>query len=373
MRTRTHSGTEYEVSEAHPAAELFGWLPDEDIARMAEDIKANGQKFAIRRLPDGRVFDGRNRELACRVAGVDPQYKDEDASERDVIAFVQSANLMRRSETASQRAAIGAELYQMSHAAMEKAERDYEAGLGPKPTEKPLSQTWVAERMGVSQRIVSGAAKVLTTSPELHQRVKEGGIDVATAEKVADLPAEVRELVAAADDPKAAAHEALEDAYEELFRDAADEEEETQPAPRPEPERVSEAELAPLRTKRLPKHFVPGNHSDPDHPYAPVLNALTQLVKATNKALAECQTGALQANLVEMRKVKLPAFPWVVFLGGRIENGVEVPTKVKFTGLHLFRSLVRKSGGKRGKLNTAALMKFVREAAGESAELMAGR
>lgn len=59
--------------EVHPAAELFPMLDEAALARLAEDIKANGQRVPVILTADGKVLDGRNRLLACERAGVTPR------------------------------------------------------------------------------------------------------------------------------------------------------------------------------------------------------------------------------------------------------------------------------------------------------------
>lgn len=352
-RTRIHKGTAYPVSDAHPAAEAFPWVPEDELQAMADDIREHGQKIAIRRLPDGRVFDGRNRELACRIAGVEPQYRDEEFTEEEVLAFVRSTNLHRRDLDKSQRAAVAAELHKL-------------AGV-PQYEAAPI--------VHVSERLVNGAVKVLNASPALHAQVKSGQLPVTTAQKVAALDPEVRELVAASADPRAAAREALEEAFEELTGDADDdaplavEPEENPAALRDLGADVTEADIAALKTKRLPKWMKPGNNSDPDHPYAELLNALTNLNRVLKKTILNDETGVLKDNLIEMRHVKLPPLPWLRFTSGKVENGVQVAEpEMRLVWSYLLRSLVRKSGKRNGRMSLAGLMKFTRETLEKSVE-----
>jgi ParB-like chromosome segregation protein Spo0J len=172
-RTRTHRGVEYPVSDAHPAAECFPWLPEDRLQELADSITAHGGLiYKVRRLPDGRVYDGRNRELACRVAGVEPEYADSEMTDDEVIKFVRHANLARRDLTPSQRAAAAAEL-----AALEG---------GP-------SHGAVAEQFGVGVRTVSAAAAVLKADKPLFEAVKAGAVAASLAEAaVKGLPAPVR-------------------------------------------------------------------------------------------------------------------------------------------------------------------------------------
>jgi ParB-like chromosome segregation protein Spo0J len=71
-------------------------MDEDELSALADDIRARGQCEPIRRLPDSRIVDGRNRELACLIAGVEPQYEPVQLTERAIPAFVDSANLHRR-------------------------------------------------------------------------------------------------------------------------------------------------------------------------------------------------------------------------------------------------------------------------------------
>lgn len=207
QRTRTHKGVEYQVSEAHPAADAFPWLGEDELQELADDIREHRQEYKVVRLHDERVIDGRNRELACRIADVEPQYRTEDMTEDEVIDFVISANVHRRNLSASQRAMAAAELANM------KQGRPAKTGTGaPFPTdhkENKHSVADAAQKLDVSERSVKSAKKVKDKAPELTDAVKSGELDVKTAAAVADLPRRERKKVAESDDPKAAAKKAL--------------------------------------------------------------------------------------------------------------------------------------------------------------------
>lgn len=88
--------------EAHPVADLFPLLPADELAALAEDIKANGQREPIW-LHDGKIVDGRNRYAACRQAGVEPQFREWDGN-GSLVGFVVSLNLHRRHLSATRHA-----------------------------------------------------------------------------------------------------------------------------------------------------------------------------------------------------------------------------------------------------------------------------
>jgi hypothetical protein len=88
--------------EAHPAADAFPMLDDDEINALAVDIVRNGLLEPVVLAPDGRVIDGRNRLAACRLVHVEPQYV---TYEGDPWTYSRSANLWRRNMTTGQRAA----------------------------------------------------------------------------------------------------------------------------------------------------------------------------------------------------------------------------------------------------------------------------
>lgn len=91
--------------EAHPDAAIFPMMSAEEIADLAEDIKANGLKHPIvLGVLDGTevIIDGRNRQEACEIAEVEPRF--EKLNGQDVQAFIISQNLKRRHLNTGQRA-----------------------------------------------------------------------------------------------------------------------------------------------------------------------------------------------------------------------------------------------------------------------------
>ena len=95
-----------------PAADVFPMMAKDELAELAADIKANGQREAIvlAKIPDKddpkrlfKLVDGRNRRAACKLAGVEPSFRFLDDDE-DPTAYVISANIHRRHMTKGQRA-----------------------------------------------------------------------------------------------------------------------------------------------------------------------------------------------------------------------------------------------------------------------------
>lgn len=88
---------------AHPFAEAFPMLPDDELAELADDIKTNGLRHPVVLYRD-QILDGRNRLAACTLAGVEPEFVTFDGTDEEARALVRSENWARRSITKSQRA-----------------------------------------------------------------------------------------------------------------------------------------------------------------------------------------------------------------------------------------------------------------------------
>ena len=53
-----------EIVGAHPYADRFPMLPEDELQRLAEDIRENGQRSPIMVSLDGLILDGKNRLAA---------------------------------------------------------------------------------------------------------------------------------------------------------------------------------------------------------------------------------------------------------------------------------------------------------------------
>lgn len=108
---------------AHPAADMFPLMTEDEFAALAEDIKEHGQQEPIILLmQEGgtkRLLDGRNRYLACKAAGVEPKFIIK--FDIDPWTYVVSKNLRRRHLTREQRDAVIAKLREQGHTIREIA------------------------------------------------------------------------------------------------------------------------------------------------------------------------------------------------------------------------------------------------------------
>jgi ParB-like chromosome segregation protein Spo0J len=97
--------------KVHPAADLFPMMGETELAELAADIAASGQREPIAITPKDEVLDGRNRLAACKIAKVTPITKLVETD--DPVAYVVSLNVKRRNLTVGQRAIAAAESWPM--------------------------------------------------------------------------------------------------------------------------------------------------------------------------------------------------------------------------------------------------------------------
>ncbi|MGC2409993.1 MAG: hypothetical protein WA441_08385 [Methyloceanibacter sp.] len=91
--------------KAHPGADLFPMMSDEELEVLGRDIKANGLRSTIVIAPNGLLLDGRNRLEAMERAGVALQtWHTRAYGSGDPVAYIISANIHRRHLTKQQQA-----------------------------------------------------------------------------------------------------------------------------------------------------------------------------------------------------------------------------------------------------------------------------
>lgn len=87
--------------KVHPYADMFPMASEEELAELAESIKAVGLIQPVVVTSDGLVLDGRNRLEACRRAGVEPHFVTRDGSDDELKDFVIGVNTAGRRESMS--------------------------------------------------------------------------------------------------------------------------------------------------------------------------------------------------------------------------------------------------------------------------------
>ena len=158
--------------EAHPVAQVFPLLREDDRSVLADDIKTHGQRLSVilQRSPSGvdLVLDGRNRLLACEEAGIEPKCYHVEP-DTDASSLILSANVFRRHQSGSQRAMSAARV-----ANLPKGRPALTAAI------EAISQSTAAGMLKVSRGAVQRATAVLK-DPILTAAVDDGHVTVGDA------------------------------------------------------------------------------------------------------------------------------------------------------------------------------------------------
>jgi hypothetical protein len=187
------------VYAAHPAAELFPFMPMNELQALAEDIKTNGLIEPIVLLDD-LILDGRHRLKACGIAGITPRFAEAELNGSSPTLYVISKNLKRRHLTQSERATIGAEIVPLLQ---EEAKKRVQQGArngghasgrwhphhpppnsaggdNPQKIQGECRQI-AATALQVGKTQVQEAIAIKRNNPEQFERVKRGEISVNAA------------------------------------------------------------------------------------------------------------------------------------------------------------------------------------------------
>jgi len=97
----------------HPACEKWPWPSDAEFDKLVDDIRANGLINDIWITGDGAILDGKVREKACSVAGVEPRFQTYQGD--DPIGFSISQNARRRHMGHNELAFLVEELATLAH------------------------------------------------------------------------------------------------------------------------------------------------------------------------------------------------------------------------------------------------------------------
>jgi hypothetical protein len=96
--------------ELHQACAAWPEMSPVELRDLADDIAANGLRDAITTTPDGKLLDGRNRALACEMAGVEIPDDKIMVYDGDPWLYSLSKNKHRRHMNADQIAIVAAKL-----------------------------------------------------------------------------------------------------------------------------------------------------------------------------------------------------------------------------------------------------------------------
>jgi ParB-like chromosome segregation protein Spo0J len=163
----------------HEAAALFPMMNGDELAKLAEDINNNGLIHPIV-THNGAIVDGRNRYVACRIAGVKAEtieWMKLNKGSMSLLDWIASENVKRRHLTRDQIAIIYAELHGLKEleesrkrkieAAQQQAAHGKEGGRGKKKPPATNSSQGVSVEAG-------GAMK--PSAPKSNRRDRSGGV-----------------------------------------------------------------------------------------------------------------------------------------------------------------------------------------------------
>jgi N6-adenosine-specific RNA methylase IME4 len=158
--------------EYHEYANLFPMMAPAELSELCEDMRVSGyDQTAPITLFDGRILDGRNRQLAADTVGVVPVYTTFTGCSEEALAFVIRHNLKRRHLNESQRAMIGARIADMQRGRQLNTSIDVF-----------VSQPRAAEMMNVGVASVQRARQVMEHgTPEIIEAVETGQMAVSRA------------------------------------------------------------------------------------------------------------------------------------------------------------------------------------------------
>jgi hypothetical protein len=257
--------------ELDPICALFPQLAEAELSELASDIKRFGQLEPIL-LYEGKIIDGRNRLLACKLAGVPPWTMPFEPSKARMTAqqYAISANLRHRHLSVGQMSAIVVELSEQLEREGVRNTRDALAANLPQSLmgRPKMSLTLAAEMVGLDERRGRDARAVKTASLEVFSQLKRGVINLHEAMVAIQPPEEVEPPQPANDHPKVSSTEA-DEAVPEI---PAGDQPEAEPA-------FGAAPLKPVATKPGP--------AKPAETVRPPPSAAV-LTKASNRILAVC-------------------------------------------------------------------------------------
>jgi hypothetical protein len=162
--------------KAHPYADIFPMMAEDEIQALTAAIGANGLLQPIVRY-QGLILDGRNRLLACEMAGIEPTFVEHDGNDASAYAKVVSLNVQRRDLTAGQRALAAAKaLEQMPE------RRGGDRRKGKVPESGTLkSHAAIAQQFKVGKDAVQQARALLRHAPDLAEQVEARLLNITNA------------------------------------------------------------------------------------------------------------------------------------------------------------------------------------------------
>jgi hypothetical protein len=156
--------------KVHPAADVFPMMSDDELAKLGEDIKANGllEPVTFSYPPSGatlveaigELLDGRNRLEAMERAGIEIHLCGMSttlAREVDPVAFIIGKNIHRRHLSKQQQADLIVAAHKASRQDGEVPKRHVKGKAGSSKDESKAAIVASAAEHGISKRTVERA------------------------------------------------------------------------------------------------------------------------------------------------------------------------------------------------------------------------
>lgn len=195
-------------------------MSEEELAKLAGDIKKNGLVHRVV-MYEGVIVDGRNRYVACRMAGVEPQtveWRKTYKGPMSLLDWIASENVQRRHLTSGQIAMIYTKLYGLKEsedarrrqieAARQQGQHGRKGGRTSKepspanssegvPASEAVAEAkpqtnrdrsgetrrTLAQKAGVSEHQMQQAFNVEKADPKLADAVAKGAVPLRDANK----------------------------------------------------------------------------------------------------------------------------------------------------------------------------------------------
>ena len=156
--------------KVHPAANVFPMLSDDELAKLGQDIAANGlQSPIICQDASELLLDGRNRLEAMERAGLYNGHVDTVFVKGDPVSAIISANVHRRHLTKEQRARMLAAEY---FANVGEVSVDPHKGGRGKVNEAKAAVVAKADKLKISKRTVERVFEKATDHPNAPQPLR---------------------------------------------------------------------------------------------------------------------------------------------------------------------------------------------------------
>jgi ParB-like chromosome segregation protein Spo0J len=178
----------------HPRqAELFPDLPILLLRDLAQDIEQRGLKEPLELLPDGTIVCGHQRKRAAELLGWEEinAWVNRELAEQGPLAVEQRLiedNLVGRKLDRLDQVRCYRRLVEMAQDTPAEQRRRHQDGR---------LRDVVGERLGISGRTLERYLRVLDTPSEAQDAFRGGRISLVNASKVAVLPQEVQQQLAA--------------------------------------------------------------------------------------------------------------------------------------------------------------------------------